>query len=114
MKVLERATMPNGIEIQLEDWTEHNTEKYPNLYGFTIGAYPKAKNTSKYRFIQSPEKFRLSIASNTYKNYSSNDVKADYSALKSGEKKLEDLSSYFWNGEKDMWYLGMDIEYQGW
>ena len=27
---------------------------------------------------------------------------------------LEDLAAHFWNREKDMWYLGMDVEYQGW
>lgn len=44
MKVLEKALTPDGIEIQLEDWSEHNTAEYPNVYGFTIGAYPIAKN----------------------------------------------------------------------
>ena len=31
-----------------------------------------------------------------------------------GIKSLEDLAAHFWNGEKDMWYLGMDVEYKGW
>jgi hypothetical protein len=110
MKVLEKALTPDGIEIQLEDWSEHNTAEYPNVYGFTIGAYPTAKNTGKYRWVQGGEKFRLSISQNKYKNYTNENVKADFEALKSGEKKLQDLSEYFWNGEKDMWYLGMDVE----
>ena len=38
----------------------------------------------------------------------------DFEALKSGIKSLEDLATHFWNGEKDMWYLGMDVEYKGW
>ena len=42
------------------------------------------------------------------------DVRADFEALKSGKKSLEDLAAHFWNGKKDMWYLGMDVEYQGW
>ena len=34
-------------------------------------------------------------------------VKADYEALKNGEKNLEDLADHFWNGKKDMYYLRM-------
>lgn len=41
MKVIERVTMSNGTEIQLEDWRESNTKEYPDLYGLTVGAYPK-------------------------------------------------------------------------
>lgn len=114
MKVLEKAIMPNGIEIQLEDWSEHNSEDYPNLYGFTIGAYPEAQRTGLYRFVQGGQKFRLSISNNNYMGYTNDQVRADYEALKSGEKKLEDLSERFWNHEKDMWYLGMDVEYKDW
>lgn len=114
MKILEKAVMANGTEILLEDWSDKNTEKYPNLYGLTIGAYPVAKNTGKYRLIRSGEKFRLSISQNEYTGYSNDDVKADFEALKSGKKKLQDLSERFWNHEKDMWYLGMDVIDKGW
>lgn len=113
MKVIEMATMPNGTKIQLEDWSEHNSEEYPNLYGLQIGAYPIARHTGKYRLIEDRENFRLTIAMNEYTGYSNKDVRMDFEALKSGEKRLEDLASHFWNGEKDMWYLGMDVEYQG-
>ena len=113
MKILERAIMPNGTEIQLEDWSEHNTAEYPNVYGFTIGAYPIAKNTSKNRLIQSRNKFRLTISSNPYMEYINDDVKNDFEDLKNGKKKLEDLSKHFWYGKKDMWYLGMDVEDEG-
>lgn len=109
MKVIERATMPNGIKIQLEDWSEHNSEEYPNLYGLQIGAYPVAKNTGKYRLIEGGQTFRLTISLNEYTGYSNKDVKSDFEALKIGEKSLEDLASHFWNGKKDMWYLGMDV-----
>jgi hypothetical protein len=114
MKVLERANLPDGTDIQLEDWHENNTPELPDLYGFTIAAYPIAKNTGKWRIIQGGKKFRLSIDNNKYKNYTDEDVKADYEALKFGEKTLQDLAEHFWNGEKDMWYLGMDVEYKGW
>lgn len=113
MKVLQKDIMPDGTEIQLEDWSEHNSEKYPNLYGLTIGAYPIAKNTGKYRWVESGKKFRLSISQNEYAGYTNDAVKADFEALQNGEKKLEDLSKHFWNLEKDMWYLGMNVEYKG-
>lgn len=100
MKILEKATMPNGVEIQLEDWREHNQ-------GIQIGAYPIAKNSSKYKWVTSGEKFRLTIAKNEYLGYLDSQIKADFEALKSGKKRLEDLSRYFWNGSKDMFYLGM-------
>lgn len=114
MKVLEKAIMPNGTEIQLEDWSDKNTKEYPNLYGLAIGAYPIAKNTGKHKWIESGDSFRLSIHSNKYQNYTNYDIKVDFEALKSGEKTLEDLADHFWNGEKDMWYLGMNVEYKGW
>ena len=33
MKIIERAVMPNGTKIQLEDW---NNSGYPELYKFTM------------------------------------------------------------------------------
>lgn len=114
MKLIERTTMPDGTEILLEDWSEHNTEQYPDLYGLMIGAYPIAKNTGKYGLIRSGEAFRISISQNKYTGYSDDNVLDDFKALKNGTKSLKDLTAHFWNGEKDMWYLGMDVEYKGW
>lgn len=114
MKVIERAVMSNGTAIQLEDWGDQNTSEYPDLYGLQIGAYPIAKNTGKFKWIEGGQTFRLTISMNQYTGYTNEDVKADFEALKSGEKSLEDLAAHFWNGEKDMWYLGMDVEYKGW
>ena len=113
MKVIERATMPNGTKIQLEDWSEHNSEEYPDLYGLTIAAYPIAQHTGKWRLIQYEKPFRLSIAHNSYAGYTNEQVKADYNALVNGEKALEDLSGRFWHGQKDMWYLGMPVPNNG-
>lgn len=56
------------------------------------------------------KKFRLSIAQNLYSGYSNDDVKADFEALKAGKKGLESLAPHFWDGKKDMWYLGMNVE----
>ncbi len=112
MKILEKATTPNGIEIQLEDWSDKNTSKYPDLYRLTIGAYPTAKNSSKYKWIEAGGAFRLDIYVNKYSNYSNDDVKSDFEALKGGEKTLEDLAPHFWNGKKDMYLLGMIDSYE--
>lgn len=113
MKVIERATMPDGTEIYLEDWSDKNTGQFP-VYGLTIGAYPIAKNTGKYGWIRSGESFRIHISQNKYAGYSNDDLRKDFEALKSGIKSLEDLATHFWNGKKDMWYLGMNVEYRGW
>ena len=110
-KIVEKAVMPNGTEIQLEDWRESNSKEYPDLYGFMIGAYPIARNTSRSEIIQKRDKFRLSISHNTQQNYTNEDVIADFEALKSGQKTLKDLSEHFWYGKRDMFYLGM-IDYE--
>ena len=52
MKTIERAIMPDGTTIYLEDWSEKNTEQFPDLYGLTIAAYPIAQRTGKYRLIE--------------------------------------------------------------
>ena len=95
MKVLEKSFTKAGIKVQLEKWED----------GLQIGAYPIAKNSTW--IIKAGEPFRLTIAENKYKNYTSENVKADFESLKSGEKSLEILSKYFWYGEKDMALLGM-------
>lgn len=110
MKVLERAILKNGVEIQLEDWRENNTEKYPNSYGLCIAAYPMAKR-SDGQWIKGGEKFRLQISYNPYSGYTNEMVLWDYNALISGEKSLEDLADHFSYGEKDRWRLGMDSDY---
>ena len=114
MKIIERAIMPDGTNILLEDWSDKNTEQFPDLYGLTIAAYPIAKNTGKYGWIRSGEEFRLSISQNKYTGYSNDDARTDFEALKNGTKSLKDLTVHFNNREKDMWYLGMDVEYKGW
>lgn len=97
MEVLERTTTSKGIKIQLEKWDS----------GYVIGAYPIARNSSKYNWIEGGRTFRLTIANNKYKNYTDNDVIEDFKALQLGLKNLEDLSDYFYNGNRDMYYLGM-------
>ena len=105
MKVIERATMPDGTKIQLEDWHEHNTSEYPDLYGFQIGAYPIAQRSKNW--IKGGEIFRLTIDVNKYKNYTDDMLLNDFEALKSGNKTLADLRDKFWQGEKDAYVLGL-------
>lgn len=103
MKIIRKDTMPNGVKIQLEDWSE----KHPDGLGLIIGAYPIARNSGKYGWTLNGQTFRLSIAANKHANYTDADVTADYESLIAGEKTLEDLSAHFWNGDKDKWFLGM-------
>lgn len=106
-KIIDSAVLLDGTKIQLEDWHSENTEKYPDLHGYTIGAYPIAKNTSRSGWIRKGETFRLSIAQNKYRNYTDENVLSDYEALKNGDKTLTDLREYFWNTKKDEFYLGL-------
>ena len=114
MQILEKAIMSDGTEIILEDWSSLNSEAYPKLHGLTIGAYPVTKNTTRHKWIEAGERFRLTIPMNPYQNYSDTDVHADFEALKAGAIGLESLSNHFYNGEKDAWLLGMSVSYNGW
>lgn len=101
MKIISKGRMPNGVKIQLEDWSEDT--------GLMIGAYPIALATSKYEWVRAGELFRLSISENKYAGYTNEMVANDYNELILGTKKLEDLADHFWNGEKDKWLLGMFV-----
>ena len=106
MKVIKRSTMPDGTSIQIEDWRED----YPTVFeNYSIGAYPIAQRTSKYKLIEDGRKFRLDITSLNAED----DVEQVFQDLENGTITLESLSDHFWNGEKDMWYLGMNVENQG-
>lgn len=107
MKVIEIAETPNGVAIQLEDWHMENTEAFPNLHGYTIGAYPIAKNTGVWGIPKKDKTFRLTIAFNSYTGYTDEMVLADFMKLKLGEITLEDLSERYWNRDKDKYYMGL-------
>ena len=113
-KIIERAVTCDGIMIQLEDWHSENSEKYPDLHGYTIGAYPIAKNTSRSGLISKGKTFRLTIARNEYANYTDDMVLADYEAMKNGTKSLADLREHFWNREKDAFYLSLTDQEPEW
>lgn len=108
MKVLQMDKMPDGTDIQIEDWRED----YPTTFDtVSIAAYPVAKNTGRYRLVQGGKRFRVSMC----REWKTNDeVNGVYAKLISGEVNLNALSDHFWNGDKDRWHLGMDVEYKGW
>lgn len=71
MIILECATMPNGTEIQLEDWSNKNTKEFPDFYGLQIHAYPIQEKFGKYQkgYHEPNSKFLLLIAMNQYTGY---------------------------------------------
>lgn len=95
MKILEKSTTKNGVEIQLEDWSGK----------LAIGAYPICVNGNW--IIKHGKTFRLTISENQYIGYSNDDVKADFEKLKSGEKRIEDIADFFRNGKQDAIMLGI-------
>lgn len=91
MKVIERATMPSGTAIQIEDW--HND--YPKVFApsNTIAAYPKSKSNHHSSF--SPkfnETFRASFNFPT-----ALEAKEAFKQLTNGNKKLSDYSFFMWD-----------------
>lgn len=106
-EIIKRDIMPDGTRIQLEDWHSENTEEYPNLYGYSIGAYPIAKNTGKHGFVRSGDTFRLGISRNEYAKYTDEMVLADYESLVNGNKMLSDLQEHFHYKQRDSYYLGL-------
>ena len=113
-KIIDKAVLPNGTKIQLEDWHENNTTNYPELYGYTIAAYPVAKNSSRMGWIKVNDTFRLAIGFNKYTGYTDEKVLKDYETLKNGEKTLADLREHFNNGAKSEFYLGLINEEPEW
>lgn len=94
LKIIERTKMPDGTDIQLE---------YDDVIGWHIGAYPIAKATGKYNLVKRNETFRLTIA-----NFGSENLcKAIYKDLECGTLDLTDLTQYYWNGNKDLYYMGL-------
>lgn len=87
MKVLRRGTMPDGTDIQIEDWNE--TYQFMP-YGRTIAAYPISKYTLPGGFApKAGERYRFSF------DFSSNgEAMQVFDALVSGERTLGDYRQY--------------------
>ena len=99
MKVLERAATPDGTKIQIEDWKED----YSFINVLSIATYPMAKNTSKYRWVESGKTFRLDI--NKFNN--DEEVYQAFNNLVNGDKQITDFSEQFFNADKDKYYMGL-------
>lgn len=77
MKVLKRATMPDGTKIQIEDWSDDYS-----FHGFAdlIAAYPVARNSIKKRTFRANCQFE-----------NASKATEAFIALTSGEKQLDDF-----------------------
>lgn len=102
-RIVDKSILPDGTEIQLEDWNAYNTTDHHA--GWQIGAYPIAKK-SFGAYCQKGKPFRLTIYS--HKDYTDDMLKTDYKALKNGTKTLADLRKHFWNHGRDEMVLGLN------
>lgn len=90
MEIIKRSTTPQGVKIQLEHWPE---------YGFyMIGAYPPARFGNYW--VKPGEAFRLSV--------NTDNPEADFSALETGEKSLEDTGPQYYDGNRARRYMGLE------
>ena len=93
--IREKAVMPDGTEIQLENW-EDEFPSSPTLW-WAVGAYPIAKHSSGRLF--GPRRncqFRLTISFHTEA-----EALECMRRLESGDAELLDYREKFWNGERD-------------
>lgn len=87
MKVLQRGQMPDGTEIQIEEWSE-NYSFY--AYGSMVAAYPKNRYGEKVR------------ANKTFE--SAEEAEKAFSALKKGDKALADFNFTAKESGRDILY----------
>ena len=87
MKVLQRGQMPDGTEIQIEEWSE-NYSFY--AYGSMVAAYPKNRYGEKVR------------ANKTFE--SAEEAEMAFNALKNGDKTLADFNFTAKESGRDILY----------
>ena len=87
MKVLQRGQMPDGTEIQIEEWSE-NYSFY--AYGSMVAAYPKNRYGEKVR------------ANKTFE--SAEEAEEAFNALKNGDKTLADFNFTAKESGRDILY----------
>lgn len=96
MKVLEKATTPDGTKIQIEDWTQD----YDCFKTLSIATYPmaiKKPHTKNIPMFEIYRTFRVEIN----RNWANNDeVRKAFDELKNGTKHIKDFSEQFW----DSWH----------
>lgn len=93
MKIIERATMPDGTKIQIEDWTKD----YSCFNTLSIAAYPimqRLSQSHKLYFHESGKPFRVDI-NRDWKN--DDEVKKAFSELQNGIKEIKDFANQFWH-----------------
>lgn len=93
MKIIERATMPDGTKIQIEDWTKD----YSCFNTLSIAAYPimqRLPQSHKLYFHESGKPFRVDI-NRDWKN--DDEVKKAFSELQNGIKEVKDFANQFWD-----------------
>lgn len=99
MKVVKKSKMPDGTHIQIEDGKD--VYDFMNIY--SIATYPKAKNSSKYGFIENNKNFRLELT-----RFENNEQAEEiFKQLEQGSITLNELSDHFLDIHRDMYYLGM-------
>ena len=98
MKILEKATTPDGIDIQIEDWSE--TYSFMNI--LSSGVYPIAKQSDTVWIIPN-ERFRMSLD----KFKSDSETLEVFRKLKNGNYKIEDLTEHFEKKTNNIYYLGL-------
>jgi len=90
MKVLEKGIMPDGTNIQIEEWHE-NYSFMP--YGSTLASYPKSKVSHEGAFApKGNEKYRFSF---NFKSY--DEAQQAFINLTNGIKTLSDFKSNIYN-----------------
>ena len=93
MQVIERAIMPDGTKIQIEDWKAD----YSCFDTLSIAAYPimqRLPQSIKLYFQESGKPFRVDI-NRDWKN--DEEVRKAFEDLKNGIKSIKDFADQFWN-----------------
>lgn len=86
-RIVERAVMPDGTKIQIEDWSE----VYPGTYDIPlIAAYPKSKRDATW--WKKGESFRLELSQDFT---STEEVQEVFKQLLCGSVTLEKLEKHY-------------------
>jgi len=87
MKVVIKDKMPDGTDIQIEDWSEN----YPNVHKFgdLVVAYPISKYITLDEHIRQGERFRCELNFKTHEQ-----ALEAFENLKNGTKTLLDYDLY--------------------
>ena len=97
LTIIKKGTMPDGVQIQLEDWVSR----------LAIAAYPTAVRDSRL-FIRKGEQFRLTITYDA--DTTKESALQDFDDLINGVKNLESMADRFGQGDMDRWIFGMAVD----